>query len=246
MTRASQAGVTLMELLVAMTLLSLLSVGILFAMRIGLSSMERANNRFTNTRRALGVEHAITEQVAGFLPVRADCRTTQQGPAQTIPFFQGEPQTMRFVSTYSLHDAWRGLPKILEYQVLPGENGVGVRLVVNELLYSGPLSAGTLCLGRRPDPLTARLVTVFRPVEAGPQSFVLADKLASCQFAFREEREPPLVPVWVQQWTAERSPSAIRIEMTPLDPEPGKLHVPSLVLPVHADRDPMKLYGERM
>ncbi len=246
MKRGTESGVTLMEVLVAMTLLSLLSVGILFAMRIGLSSMERANNRFTSNRLVLGVERAITAQIAGYMPVRADCRVSPEGPVQTVPFFQGERQTMRFVSTYSLNQAWRSTPHILEFQVIPGEGGQGVRLVVNELVYSGPISAGRLCLGRSMDPLSARLATIFRPVETGSQSFVLADKLASCSFAFREERQPPLTPIWLPRWSGDRSPSAVRIDMMPLALDPGKLQIPSIVAPLHADRDPLGRYGDRM
>ena len=53
--------------------------------------------------------------------------------------FQGDPQTMRFVSSYSLTEAARGLPRLLEYQVIPGEDGNSVRLVVNEIVYTGPV-----------------------------------------------------------------------------------------------------------
>ncbi|MEJ7607865.1 MAG: hypothetical protein WKF37_16740 [Bryobacteraceae bacterium] len=36
-----------------------------------------------------------------------------------LPFFQGDTQTMRFVSTYSLQEAGRGFPGA-ELQVIPG------------------------------------------------------------------------------------------------------------------------------
>ena len=85
---------------------------------------------------------------------------------------------MRFVSTYSLNEAGRGYPRILEYQVIPGENGTGVRLIVNEFWYCGPLSAGSSCVGVMPDPVAKAPMMIFRPVQIGPSSFVLADKLA--------------------------------------------------------------------
>ncbi len=58
-------GVTLIELLVAMTLLSLLSVGVLFGLRIGLNAMDRTNDRLMTNRRVLGVERVSDA---------ADCR----------------------------------------------------------------------------------------------------------------------------------------------------------------------------
>ena len=67
--RSSARGITLMELLVAITLLSLLSVGVLFGLRIGLNAMERSNDRLMTNRKVLGVERVITQQIAGIMPV---------------------------------------------------------------------------------------------------------------------------------------------------------------------------------
>ena len=215
-------GITLMELLVSISLLSLLSVGILFAFRIGLNAMTKTNGRLMSNRRVLGVERILEQQIAGFVPTKADCRKQQ------VPFFQGEAQTMRFVSTYSLQEATRGYPRILEFQVIPGDQGRGVRLIVNEHLYSGPLSTGRFC--------------VDAPVEIGPDSFVLADKLAECRFSYREEFEPPQRPVWHMKWTKDFTPPAVRIDMVPLEPDPAKLHVSSIIAPFRVDRHAMMNY----
>jgi type II secretory pathway component PulJ len=56
----SEAGITLMELLVAMALLSLLSVSMLFAIRIGLSAMEKSQDRLQTNRRVMGVEKVFS------------------------------------------------------------------------------------------------------------------------------------------------------------------------------------------
>ena len=45
---------------------------------------------------------------------------------------------MRFVTSYSLEDAWRGRPRIAAMQVIPGENNQGVRLIVNEIAVYRP------------------------------------------------------------------------------------------------------------
>src|SRR5262249_23306940 len=125
-------------------------------------------------------------------------------------FFQGEPESMRFVSTYSLQEASRGRPRILEFQVIPGEQAKGVRLVVNEILYTGPASAGFFCVGPASDHF------LFRRIEIGPQSFVLGDKLAFCRFSYQDSPPAPAPPEWRPMWTEERWPSAIRIDMGPL------------------------------
>ena len=244
MKRSRSRGVTLIELLVAITLLSLLAVGILFAFRIGLTGMARANDRFMTNRRVLGVERILAQQVAGFVPVRAGCRPQPNAPEQRLPFFQGDAQTMRFVSTYSLDEASRGMPRILEFQVIPGETADGVRLIVNEFVYTGPVSAGASCLGLAPDPALGRSILTFRPVAIGPGSFVLADKLAYCRFAYKEERELPAPPIWHTRWPHLAIPAAVRVDMAPLRPDPGKLQVPAFTAVFHPNRDPMKDYAD--
>jgi len=231
-----KAGFTLMELLIAMSLLGLLSVGIVLALRIGLSAMNKADSRLMSNRRVTGVERVIEQEIAGIMPVAADCQSSGEGGPAHIMFFQGEPAAMRLVSSYSLQEASRGLPMILEYLVIPGENNLGVRLIVNEHVYTGPRGAGQFCAGNRPTPL-------FLPIQTGPTSFVLADKLAYCRFSFRELRLPPAPPRWIPLWTEQRYlPNAIRVEMAPLNPNPGALEPVTLTLPVHVTRLPLEDY----
>ena len=242
-------GVTLMEVLIAVSLLSLLSAGMLTAMRVGLDAMNKSNARLLANRRVAAVERILQQQVAGFMPVQAMCGSNSaQMPRMRMPFFQGEPQAMRFVSTYSLEEAWRGTPRILEYLVIPGENGVGVRLVVNEVPYTGPLGAGQLCIGRVPDPATGGSLPLFRPVVAGPHSFVLADKLATCRFVYLEApplgTPPPALDRWRANWVAPAWPVAVRIEVEPLDTDPARLHVVTVTAPVHVRRSPEIEYGD--
>ena len=239
----SRAGVTLIELLIAISLLSLLSVGILMAMRVGLNAMQKANARLMDNRRVFSVQRILEQQLAGFMPELADCLPGPQAPPVKMPFFQGEPQSMRFVSSYSLGEAARGYPRILEFQVIPGENNVGVRLVVNEHLYTGSLGAGVFCLGRTPDPLSGIPVPRFRPIEIGPSSFVLADRLAYCRFSYREIAPAPLLERWVPVWTKVTWPTAVRVEMAPLEPDSTRLQLVTLVAPIRVNKVPFNWNG---
>jgi len=224
MRRRTQSGMTLVEVLIAVTLVSLLSVGMLFAIRAGLGAMEASNRRLSANRRSSSAQNILAQQVAGFLPVKARCGgtpVTEGGPP--LPFFQGAPGVMRFVTTYSLEGASRGLPQVAVLFVIPGENGQGVRLVVNEMPYTGPAGAGFLCMPPVPDPQTGVSIIGFPPPEPGPRSFVLADKLAVCRFLYLESIEPEpdrWVPLWVR---TDHWPRAIRIEMIPLEMEPVRL-----------------------
>ena len=234
-----QSGLTLIEVLIAISLLALLSVGILTAMRIGLSATVKVNTKLMQNRRVAGTQKVLEQQIAGFMPVIA----LMNGSPQTrLAFFQGEAQSMRFISSYSLQAASRGVPQILEFQVIPGEQGAGVRLVVNEWPYTGPLSAGIFCLGRVPDPTRGVTVPRFRPIQPGPNSFVLADRLAYCRFAYLEPKPKPVSEEWNANWIYERWPLGIRMEMASLDENPTGLHMVTVTAPLHVNHQP---YSDR-
>lgn len=228
---------TLIEVLIAVTLVSLLSVGILMAIRTGINAMGKTNARLMANRKSVGAQMVLEQQIAGFMPVVADCVSAPDRTTR-IPFFQGEPQSMRFVSTFSLDEGSRGAPRLLEFQVIAGANNEGVRLVVNEHLNVGPRSAGQYCLGRVADPLTGVMAPAFPPIQIGPGSFVLADRLASCNFSYREPMPAPVLERWNARWVRKEWPTAIRIEMVPLENNPGKVPLVSLTVPLRAQKDP--------
>jgi prepilin-type N-terminal cleavage/methylation domain-containing protein len=224
MTRRS--GMTLIEVLLAVSLLSVLSVAIAMSFRLGISAMGRTTAKIAQNRRAAGAQRILEQQLEGLIPALADCE------GQRKLFFEGGPRTMRFVSTYSLEEAWRGHSRILEFQVIPGDQGRGVRLVVNEHVYTGPKSLGPFC---RPG----------LPVGIGPASFVLADRLAYCRFAYQEPAPPPVeAGPWRPDWVAPKWPRAVRIEMGSLDEDAGKLRPMTLTARMRVDRYPVFDYGD--
>ncbi|HEY3443411.1 MAG TPA: prepilin-type N-terminal cleavage/methylation domain-containing protein [Paludibaculum sp.] len=224
MSRRGQAGMTLIEVLIAVSLLSLLSVGMLFSIRAGLTAMEASNRRIVANRRAVGAHRILEQQVAGFLPVMARCGSNPMGATGApVPYFQGMPAVMRFVTTYSLQGAARGVPQIVEIFVIPGQDGQGVRLVVNETPYMGPVGAGFLCGPVAGDPEAGAALPVFPPVQPSPRSFVLADRLAGCRFSYLESIEPQQEK-WLPRWVRmDYWPKAVRIEMMPLEPDASKV-----------------------
>lgn len=231
--RATQSGLTLMEMLIAVSLLSLITLGIMMAMRVGLSAMEKTNDRFVSNRKAIGVQRMLESQILGLMPVVADCRPGGGPPQGKISVFEGRPDSMRFVSSYSLSEAARGYPRLLEFRVIPGENNEGVRLIVNERVYLGPFMIGALCTGMAPieggPPMPQ-----FTPIEPGPQSFVMADKLAYCRIVYKRMVPTPEKEIWLPVWNVlDALPSAIRIEMAPLHPDPGHLQLLTVTAPLH-------------
>jgi hypothetical protein len=236
------AGVTLVELLIATLLLSMLSLGIVLTLRVALSGMTKSDSKLMANRRVSSIERILDQEIEGIMPVTADCQTQAGGKGQKLMFFQGEQQSMRLASAYSLQQGERGLPMILEYQVIPGEGDQGVRLIVNEHWYTGPRAAGVYCYGTGGGGPDGAGGPLFAPISIGPDSFVLADKLAYCRFSFRDARKPDETPVWLPHWVKTVLPSAIRIELAPLAPDLGRLQPVTLTIPVHVTRLPLEPY----
>jgi hypothetical protein len=244
--RPANAGFTLVEVLIATILVMAITTGILMALRVGIDAMDHADARLMHNRRVMAVERILVAQVSDIVPAMTTCMPKSREEAgEPISFFQGEPQTMRFITSYSLNESSRGLPQLLEYQVIPGEHGDGVRLVVNEHLYSGPLSARSFCSGTRVDEALGASVPVFFPVQIGAGSFVIADKLAECHFEFlkpnKDSKDKP--SIWVPRWGSPMLPEAIRVVMGPLDPAATQLPLATLTIPIRVNRDPSVDYA---
>ena len=238
-TRRSEAGVTLIEVIVAVTLLSVLSVAMLFAMRIGLMTFQKANGKLMENRRVAGAQRILEDQIEGLMPVVAPCAGMEGGGGPKFSFFQGQPQILRLVSAFSLQQGWRGQAQVLEIAVIPGEKGVGVRLIVNELPFTGPSNAGRLCRGMVPDPEMGTPIPQFAPVEASPSSFVLADKLEFCRFSFlTPNRQASLPPVWQPSWSMPGWPRGVRIEMAPLQLDSSTLQPITVTAPIRLHLSP--------
>ncbi|HUI77087.1 MAG TPA: prepilin-type N-terminal cleavage/methylation domain-containing protein [Bryobacteraceae bacterium] len=230
-----ERGVTLMEVLIAVTLLSLLSVAMFLAMRIGLNAYTKADTRLMDNRRAAGAQRILADELGGMMPVMAACGAGSGGPGSRAVFFEGQLGVMRLATTFSLGQGWRGQPQILAIFVIPGEDNRGVRLVVNETPYTGAVAAGQFCTA----------AGLFVPVEAGPGSFVLADKLAYCRFSYLS---PPAAgtgpPAWKAVWDTQTWPLAIRIEMAPLESDPARVQPISFTAPVYLHRNPKIEYED--
>lgn len=252
MRRRCQAGLTLLEVLVSVTLLSILSTAMIFAMRIGLMAYSKTDAKLMLNRRVAGAQRIIEEELEGLMPVTPPCMGKPGLQNTRFVFFQAEPAAMRLASTFSLQRGWRGQPQILELFVMPGDQGKGVRLVVNETPYN-PVIAGQACTDIRADPVTGLPGVWFAPPQAGSRSFVLADQLAYCRFSYLVAPQPngpqtngpqpngqvpgtPRVPRWQPYATGTGWPLAIRIEMEPLEPDPSRLQPLTVTAPIFIRR----------
>ena len=244
MNTTGRSGITLVEILIAVSLLSLLSVGMLVAIQLGFSTMDKTDKRLVRDRRVTNSRGLIENEIYGFTWSLANYRP-KPNEVHQVPFLQTEAQSMRFVTSFSIEDGWRGRPRIAAMQVIPGDKNQGVRLIVNEAPYTGPEQAGLQIAAIEQQP-GAPPVIEYTPTLAGPQSFVLADRLAFCRFSYLEPRPQPPYQIWRPDWVQpDILPLAIRIEMAPLDPIPSELHISTVTVPIKVNRTPGVVYADQ-
>ena len=221
----SERGVTFLELIIAITLVAAIVAGLLFAMRGSMLTYEKVNGRLEEDTRLLRMTQALERQIGGTIAIMGAC-----GAAGRVPVFNGDAQSLRFVSSYSLEEGARGYARLVEYQVAPDPKSApqgGVRLMMNERIYAGPATTAPLCANN-----------VFLPVEIDAQSIEAVGRLAYCRMSYREF-VPDNLPAghWMIVWNRPALPGAVRIEMAPLTGSEPSLPVMSLNVPIHIFRE---------
>ena len=220
--------------MIAITLVAALSTGMLFAMRTSLLTQEKTAKRLDSNRQVMNLEHRVSAQIAGVIPVTGICPNTAGGAVPNV-FFHGSEGLMRLVSNYSLAEGARGYPQILEYLVVPSRGGT-VRLVLNEYPYNGPQSTAAFCQDGN-----------FLPAKATPTSFVIADDLAECKISFHEQYQTLqfIETPWLSSWNAQQLPGGIRIQMTPAHADATLLPFSGVTVPIRVSRAVMGVYDDR-
>jgi prepilin-type N-terminal cleavage/methylation domain-containing protein len=225
--RRSQRGVTLLELMIAITLVAGLSTGMLMAMRTSLLTYEKTAKRLESNRRFVKTQQMLSDQISAVMPVQGACLGDAGQTVGTPSFLSGAEDALRLVSSYSIAEGSRGYPQIVEYRVIPEQRG-SVRLVATERPYTGPQSTTPYCGG----------------TPAPGESYVLAEHLAYCRFWYHEpyNQNRFIETPWLPVWDKPLLPAGVRIEMRSAVPDTGGLSVLGVTVPIQVDRDPRMVY----
>ena len=227
-----RAGMTLIEILVAVTLLGLLSIGLVTALQVAAGAWSSSRNARGQDRRIANANSLLHAQFAGVTPVVPMILRPGLGVPEG-PFFQGEPTSMRFVSSYSMTEGVRGGLQIVELQTSPGQEGT--RLILTQTPYQGPLSVGRFIVGVEPLPQPLSFHLLFTPLETRADSLIVADRLSEARFSYlRGPRGPNQPDAWVSVWDQpQQLPQAIRVDLQPLE-DVGRLRPVAIVSEVRA------------
>jgi prepilin-type N-terminal cleavage/methylation domain-containing protein len=226
MRRAGPSGFTLLELLIAVTLVAAISSGMLTALRNALFTMERTQTRLEEARRAAALHMLVRRQIGGAMAARGFCGGEN---APLTPVFRGNAQRLLLVSTESLAEGARGMPRILLYAVQANGDGT-LRLEVTEGWFAGPASSLAFC----------------GPGAAPGAPFVIYPRLLAARFLYRRMHPETYLPQgpWLQEWTQPWLPAAVRVELTPAPGTEARLPAGPITVPLHVARAPGVQYGD--
>lgn len=127
-TKGSQTGFSLLELLIAVTILGIVILVIGGAMRLGISSVEKGERVVSETERIRSTLLAVDRQVGALIPA------THTVDGERVIWFSGDNERCLFVTTsslwgrrdsfievlYSVEDSEEGF-RLREIERLPGE-----------------------------------------------------------------------------------------------------------------------------
>ncbi len=109
-------GFTLLELLISMTLLVIIIVLMMGAMRMGSRSVVAGEKKMEEQERFRSVMSIIDAQIQSHVPLTY----TEEGHRKY--YFRGEPKTLRLATNYSIWGAQRGY-LIVDYKVVSDNSG---------------------------------------------------------------------------------------------------------------------------
>jgi general secretion pathway protein J len=208
-----ESGFTLLELLVAITLMAMLAVGIWAVLSISIRSWNRGADAIDASQRQRSTLDMVQKQIASMYPLYAPSGI--DGAVQPSVIFSGTENSLRFVSLNSLQLFDDSGLMLVSYEMDQNAEGKPF-LAEKEMRYTGQ-SLDQSGLGN------SKSISVF-------------DGLLNCNFEYYDPGDADNPAQWVATWDGSalnRLPAAVRMTMIAQDSQAGTLNR-QLVVPLHA------------
>jgi general secretion pathway protein J len=209
---ARQRGFTLLELLVAITLLGVLMAALFGALRLGARVWETGEARLDAGARLQVVQEFLRQQLGQTVPL-----TEITGDPGALPgmLFEGTSEDLRFVSLLSAHLG--GGASLMELTLQPPARGG---------------EPGDLVLRTRPLDLADD-----GPARPETEERVLIAAIESLEIAYFGAERPGAAPTWWQQWQGQPSlPALVRVRVG--FPQGDRRRWPELIVGLMVDLPP--------
>ncbi len=210
----SERGFSLLEMIVAITLVAMMAVGLWAVFRISIRSWSRGTQFIDTNQRHRSVLDMVRKQIASTygLMVPIDLETR----AVFFPIFMGTEDSLTFISLNSL-----------QFQESPG-----LTLVTYEVAQD---SMGEYSLVEREESYLGALPDQQNPANQG-RIIPIFENLSGCTFEYFDPGTQNNPPRWVRDWDAQKEgklPLAVSMTMISRDPE-GNALSRHMVIPIQA------------
>jgi general secretion pathway protein J len=183
----SSAGFTLLELLVAITLLGLLMAALFGGLRLGARAWEHSEERVDEVARLQVVENFLRDRLAQAYPLVIE---DPGGPARLA--FEGHPDALRFMT------------------LLPEQLGTGFAEFVITVVDHGDGRDLVVQWRRVDDPSNP-----LESTEEEPQTKVLLERIEALELAYYGALDRGARASWQEQWLeAQALPDLVRVRIT--------------------------------
>jgi len=200
----NQRGFTLLELLIAMTLLGFIVVMMAGALQLGTRALDAGDERVESANRIRLVQSFIRRQLSQARPLQWEQATGEQFVA-----FEGNPHAMRFAAPPPARHLWGGL-QIIGLEAEQGD--AGERLILTSRMY-------------------VQQAGESQETEQG-ERVVLLDNMDELEFAYLGSQGPDEPLVWQDHWQrAYGFPKLVRLRAKMRDARGGGW--PELVVALH-------------
>jgi general secretion pathway protein J len=210
----SDRGFTLLETVIAVTLVAMMAVGLWSAFRVSLTSWKRGTDSVDANQRHRSIVDLVKKQMASIYAVIAPIDLQSGGTV--YPVFAGTDSSVQFISLNSLRFYEHPGLTMVSYDVEQDRTGA-FRLVEREAQYVG------LEPGR--ESFFDRDVT---------QPFVVFENLTSFTFEYFDPGDSDRPARWISEWDAKEMtelPAAISMTMVSQDAS-GETISRHLVVPI--------------
>lgn len=167
-----QYGFTLLELIIAMTLLGFIAVMMASALQLGRRALDAGEQQAETTNRVRLVQSFLRRQLAQARPVQ-----WQQAAGNQALVFEGKPHKLRFVAPPPARHVWGGL-QLISLEAEHGDAGEQLILTYEMLIQQGEEA----------------------PRAEQRERVVLLDHMEALEFSYLGRRTPDEPLLWHNEW----------------------------------------------